>query len=107
MTDLQFAVEERMLTATARAIASAISRASLDSDGCSIELVTCAMTGECARRNRVCRGPDTNGVLPCCDAKDHCVRRNNEESRCRRISAPIPSFYEGTIEPPTVCIPVE
>lgn len=103
VTDFQFALEERMLTATASAITSAISRASEHSDGCSIEIEVCGKTSECARNNRVCRGPGIAGTLPCCNSDYHCVRRNDDESRCRRISAPIPSFYEGTIEAPTTC----
>lgn len=103
VTDFEFAIEERMVTATAAAITSAIARASEHSDGCSIELEVCGKTSPCARRRGVCRGPGVNGVLPCCDSGYHCVRLDDEESRCRRMDRPAPSFYEGTIEPPTTC----
>ena len=103
VTDFGFAIEERMLSATASAITSAISRASFHSDGCSIEIEVCGKTSQCARNNRACRGSGISGTLPCCNSDYHCVRRSDEESRCRRISSPIPSFYEGTVEAPTTC----
>ena len=105
--DFGFEIAERMETATAEVITNAIARASQDGGTCTNEIIPCVRTGECARRNRACRGPGIDGVLPCCDSNYNCVRRDEEVSRCRRVGTSIPSFYEGTIEPPTVCIPVE
>lgn len=97
-TDFQFAVEERMVFATARAIARAVSDAT-DSDLCEVEVSPCSSASDtCIRNNLKCGGSGFDYVLPCCDEDYRCFQRNAVDFRCRHRNARLPSFWDGTLQ---------
>ena len=100
VADFQFAVEERMLTATARAIASAVEDAGeREGSTCRPNFFPCTFRSEvCVRNNGKCSGSGVEGVLPCCDPDYRCFRRTATDFRCRHRNSRLPSFWDGTIE---------
>lgn len=76
--DLRAALEERMLTATARVIAFAIADARDQCEG---------------GTNGRCYSAGFDFVLPCCDPDHLCIRRNANDSR----SFHVPSFWDGSV----------
>ena len=101
-TDFQFAVEERMLVATAVAIADAVADASLvDGHGCRAGGDVCAATSpQCVSGNSLCGGTDRGAadVLPCCDPDFRCFVRDERRFFCRRRTFRPPRFWDGRIE---------
>lgn len=101
-TDFQFAVEERMLVATAVAIAGAVADASLvDGNGCRAGGDVCAATSpQCVSGNSLCGGTDRGAadVLPCCDPDFRCFVRDESRFFCRRRTFRPPRFWDGRIE---------
>lgn len=101
VTDFTFALEERMLIATARAIADAVADASeIEGNRCLISADVCANNSEqCKERNQQCGGTSSGleFVHPCCRPEDRCFRRNAADFRCRNRNSRIPSFWDGTI----------
>ena len=100
VTDFQFAVEQRMLIATARAIATAVADADeIDGNLCRISANPCASTSElCVGNNRRCGGDGFADVLPCCDPDFRCFVRDEARFFCRRRTFRPPSFWDGRIE---------
>lgn len=97
-TDFQFAVEERMIFATARAIARAVADAEA-ADECNVFVSPCSSGhSECVPRNQKCGGRDFDYVLPCCDPDYRCFERNSNDFRCRHRNWNPPSFWTGVIQ---------
>lgn len=97
-TDFQFAIEERMISATARAIASAVASAE-DADECSVVVSPCSSAHtSCVPNNQKCGGSGFEYVLPCCDPDYRCFQRNSRDYRCRHRNYTPPSFWDGTIQ---------
>lgn len=95
MDDFDIAVEERMVIATARAIATAVAEGG---DGCRASGDVCARTSpQCASTNAACGGAGFEHVLPCCEANQHCVVNTDAEFRCWTKSFPVLPGWNGTV----------
>ena len=101
--DFERNVMERMEVALAQAIVSATVEASSDQEICRLIAMPCVATSQCAARNAACRGAGVDGVIPCCESEQQCVRRTETESRCRTRGRSLPSFFLGGIDEFPVC----
>lgn len=97
--DFQIALEERMLTATARAIAGAVAIADEEEGSqCRVSADVCASVSElCVDNNELCGGAPFEFTSPCCDPDAQCIVQNEDRFLCRSSALPIPSFWIGTI----------
>ena len=97
VTDFDFAVSERMVTATARAIAEAVAIASEEEGNmCLVSLDVCAANSPQCVRNQ-CGGSGFEFVMPCCNPDHRCVVQSERRFLCRHRNARIPSFWDGRI----------
>lgn len=96
-------IDEQTVTAVVRVIAAAVAQAQDGSGECAVDTSACAaISSQCARRNTRCRGEGVEGTLPCCSSDYVCTRRSSKEARCLPEGAPIPVFFDGRIDAPTV-----
>lgn len=102
VTDFAFALEERSVVATARAIASAVADGRDEVEQiCGGTAGACASTSaDCLDINGICGGTSAafSGVRPCCDPDFRCFRRNEAEFRCRHRNSRLPGNWDGRLE---------
>lgn len=93
--DFQESVEERVVFATARAIATAVAQGGSD---CRAGGDVCARTSpQCASANAKCGGDGFDHVLPCCTENYRCIVQTEDEYRCRHKSFPVLPGWIGTV----------
>ena len=101
--DFQIAFEARMLTVTARAIASAVAKASeIEGSECRVSVDACASSSpECKQTNEQCGGGDEMFTTPCCAPEDSCIVVSDDLFVCRnQVLDPTGTVADCTLPQP-------
>ena len=102
--DFERNVMSRMVVALSQVVVSALTQArEEEGSGCTVNIRPCVATEECALIFSNCRGPDIDGVIPCCRSDQACYRRTPTVSACRPRGAGPPSFFLGDMDAFPVC----
>lgn len=106
MPDFESVIVERTLTATSRAIATAVAIADeVEGNTCRITANPCSHLSEfCVPGRGICGGTRSgfDDVQPCCEENSRCFRMNENRFLCRPRTATLPSSWDGRIEVCTI-----